>query len=52
MKLELDHIVLAVTDMDAMLKFYIDVLGLAPHRVEQYRAAAFRFPAPVSRKTR
>jgi catechol 2,3-dioxygenase-like lactoylglutathione lyase family enzyme len=44
MKLELDHIVLAVTDMDAMLKFYIDVLGLAPHRVEQYRAGSVPFP--------
>jgi catechol 2,3-dioxygenase-like lactoylglutathione lyase family enzyme len=44
MKLELDHIVLAVTDMDAMLKFYIDVLGLTPHRVEQYRAGTVPFP--------
>ena len=44
MKLELDHIVLAVTDMDAMLKFYIDVLGLTPHRVEEYRAGTVPFP--------
>ncbi len=52
MKLELDHIVLAVTDMDAMLKFYIDVLGLAPHRVEQYRAGTVPFPcARISENT-
>jgi glyoxylase I family protein len=44
MRIELDHIVLAVTDMEAMLKFYIDVLGLEPHRVEQYRAGTVPFP--------
>ncbi|MFN2425837.1 MAG: VOC family protein [Candidatus Binatia bacterium] len=44
MKLELDHIVLAVTEMDAMLKFYLDVIGLAPHRVEEYRAGSALFP--------
>ena len=44
MKLELDHIVLAVSDMDAMLGFYLDVIGLAPHRVEEYRAGQALFP--------
>jgi glyoxylase I family protein len=44
MKLELDHIVLAVRDMDAMLRFYIDVIGLAPHRVDEYRAGTALFP--------
>ena len=44
MKLELDHIVLAVTDMEAMLHFYLDVLGLAPHRVSEYRAGNALFP--------
>jgi catechol 2,3-dioxygenase-like lactoylglutathione lyase family enzyme len=44
MKLELDHIVLAVSDMDAMLRFYLDVVGLAPHRVDEYRAGAALFP--------
>jgi glyoxylase I family protein len=44
MNLVLDHIVLAVTDMDAMLRFYIDVLGLAPHRVEEYRSGTALFP--------
>lgn len=44
MKLELDHIVLAVRDMDAMLGFYLDTVGLAPHRVEEYRSGAALFP--------
>lgn len=44
MKLELDHIVLAVRDIDAMLGFYIDVVGLAPHRVDEYRGGAALFP--------
>lgn len=44
MRLELDHVVLAVSDMDAMLRFYLDVLGLAPHRVEEFRAGAVPFP--------
>lgn len=44
MKFELDHLVLAVRDMDAMLRFYVDILGLAPHRVDEYRAGAALFP--------
>lgn len=44
MKLVLDHIVLSVTDMDAMLRFYLEVLGLSPHRVEEYRAGSVPFP--------
>jgi glyoxylase I family protein len=44
MKLELDHIVLAVRDMDAMLRFYIDLVGLAPHRVDEFRAGTALFP--------
>lgn len=44
MKFELDHLVLAVRDMDAMLRFYLDTLGLAPHRVDEYRAGAALFP--------
>jgi len=43
-KLELDHIVLAVRDMDAMLDFYLVVLGLAPHRVDEFRAGTLPFP--------
>jgi catechol 2,3-dioxygenase-like lactoylglutathione lyase family enzyme len=44
MKFELDHIVLAVRDMDAMLHFYLEVIGLVPHRVEDYRAGSALFP--------
>jgi len=44
MKLDLDHIVLAVRDMDAMLGFYLDVIGLAPHRVDEFRSGAALFP--------
>lgn len=52
MKLELDHIVLAVTDMDAMLHFYLGVIGLSPHRVDEYRAGSALFPcARISAST-
>lgn len=44
MKLELDHLVLNVRDMDAMLRFYLDLVGLAPHRVDEYRAGTALFP--------
>lgn len=44
MTFELDHIVLAVADMDAMLHFYLDVVGLQPHRVSEYRAGELPFP--------
>jgi glyoxylase I family protein len=42
--MELDHLVLAVRDMDAMLHFYLDIVGLAPHRVDEYRAGSALFP--------
>lgn len=52
MKLDLDHIVLAVSDMDAMLRFYLDVIGLAPHRVDEYREGSALFPcARISAST-
>jgi len=41
----LDHIVLSVRDMDAMLGFYIVVLGLAPYRVDQYHEGTVLFPS-------
>jgi len=44
MHLELDHIVLAVRDMDAMLRFYLEVVGLAPHRVDEFRSGSALFP--------
>jgi catechol 2,3-dioxygenase-like lactoylglutathione lyase family enzyme len=42
---ELDHIVLRVRDVERSLQFYRDVLGLAPERVDQWRAGEIRFPS-------
>ena len=41
----MDHIVLNVKDMEAVLGFYIDVLGLPGERVEEYRAGDVPFPS-------
>ena len=41
---DLDHIVLRVKDVERALDFYTGVLGLAPHRVEQFRAGEVPFP--------
>jgi catechol 2,3-dioxygenase-like lactoylglutathione lyase family enzyme len=41
----LDHIVLNVSDVEASLRFYVDVLGLEGERVEDYRAGRIRFPS-------
>ena len=35
---ELDHIVLNVGDIDRSLKFYTDVLGLQPERLDEFKA--------------
>jgi extradiol dioxygenase family protein len=45
MKAWLDHIVLNVSDMDRQLAFYCDVIGLAPERVEEWRAGKVLFPS-------
>lgn len=45
MFLALDHIVINVRDMDAMLDFYTRVLGLPGERVEQFRAGDVLFPS-------
>jgi catechol 2,3-dioxygenase-like lactoylglutathione lyase family enzyme len=42
---ELDHIVLRVRDVERSLRFYTDVLGLQPERVERWRAGEVRFPS-------
>lgn len=34
---EMDHIVLRVKDVEASLRFYTEMLGLKPERVEQWR---------------
>lgn len=41
---ELDHIVLRVKDVERAIKFYTGTLGLAPHRLEEFRAGEVPFP--------
>lgn len=41
----MDHIVLNVTDDEAMMAFYSQVLQLAPERLEEYNAGAVPFPS-------
>ncbi len=42
---EMDHIVLRNKDVEVSLQFYVEVLGLKPERVEQWRAGEVRFPS-------
>ena len=42
---ELDHVVLNVEDVERSLRFYVDELGLAPMRVEEWRAGTVLFPS-------
>lgn len=41
----LDHIVLRVPDVEIALRWYLDVLGLEPVRVEEWRAGEAPFPS-------
>ncbi|VEB34091.1 putative glyoxalase/bleomycin resistance protein/dioxygenase [Legionella sainthelensi] len=41
----MDHIVLNVRNIDAMLLFYVDVLGLSSERVQEFRAGQTPFPS-------
>lgn len=41
----MDHIVLNVRDMDTILGFYTDVLGLAGERIEEFREGKVSFPS-------
>lgn len=41
----LDHIVLNVADVDRSLRFYGETLGLAPVRVDEWRAGTAPFPS-------
>lgn len=41
----MDHIVLNVTDMDAMLSFYIGALALKPERLDAFEAGEVPFPS-------
>ena len=43
--LSLDHIVLRVTDVERSLDWYTRMLGLAPVRVEEWRAGECPFPS-------
>src|ERR1700745_128315 len=41
----LDHIVLNVPDINRSLAFYMDVLGLGPERLDEFRRGEGRFPS-------
>jgi catechol 2,3-dioxygenase-like lactoylglutathione lyase family enzyme len=45
MRCLLDHIVLNVRDVDAMLAFYVDVLELQGERIDEYRRGVVPFPS-------
>ena len=45
--LGMDHIVLNVHDMDTVLDFYINVLGLQGERLEAFRDGKVPFPLCV-----
>jgi catechol 2,3-dioxygenase-like lactoylglutathione lyase family enzyme len=40
-----DHLVLKVADVERSLDFYCDTLGLAPERVDEWRAGEVLFPS-------
>ena len=40
----MDHIVLNVPDINRSLAFYMDVLGLEPERLDQFRRGEVPFP--------
>jgi catechol 2,3-dioxygenase-like lactoylglutathione lyase family enzyme len=42
---ELDHIVLNVGDIEKSVKFYTEVLGLQPERLDEFRAGKVGFPS-------
>jgi catechol 2,3-dioxygenase-like lactoylglutathione lyase family enzyme len=41
----MDHIVINVVDVEAMVAFYVEVLMLAPERAEAYRQGKAPFPS-------
>ncbi len=43
--IEFDHVVLACPDVERTLAWYLDVLGLAPVRVDEWRAGRAPFPS-------
>lgn len=42
---EFDHIVLNVSDVERSLAWYVDVLGLQPERVDDWRTGTAPFPS-------
>ena len=42
---DLDHIVLNVRDVEKTVRFYTEVLGLQPERLEEFRAGKVGFPS-------
>jgi catechol 2,3-dioxygenase-like lactoylglutathione lyase family enzyme len=43
--MRIDHIVLEVADPERSAAFYQEVVGLAPVRLDEYRAGAVKFPS-------
>lgn len=41
----LDHLVIRCRDVDASLAFYVELLGLEPLRLEEFRAGTVPFPS-------
>lgn len=41
----MDHIVLNAEDVDALVRFYTDVVELAPERVDEFRQGTVLFPS-------
>ena len=41
----LDHLVIRRADIEASLEFYVDILGLQPIRVDQWRQGEVLFPS-------
>lgn len=45
MECRMDHIVLNVEDVEEMIRFYAELVGLSAERVEEYRSGAVPFPS-------
>lgn len=43
--IEIDHIVIRCKDVERQVKFYVDILGLEPYRVDEFRAGKVFFPS-------
>jgi catechol 2,3-dioxygenase-like lactoylglutathione lyase family enzyme len=41
----IDHVVFRVADVERAIAFYVDVLGLEPERVDEWRAGTVLFPS-------